>query len=44
MAITDANVVRGRVLHTHFPAIFGERKNKPLEAAALIRAMEELPL
>ena len=44
LAITDSNVVCDRVLHAHFPAIFGERENDPLEAAALIRAMEELRL
>ena len=44
LAFTDSNVVCGRVSHAHFPAIFGERENDPLEAAALIRAMEELRL
>ena len=44
MAVTDANVVCGRVSPAHFLAIFGERKNKPLQAVALIRAMEELRL
>ena len=44
LAITDASVVCGHVLPAHFPAIFGKRKNKPLNAAASIRAMEELRL
>ena len=41
LAITYANVVCGRVFPAHFLDFFGKRENKPLDAAALIRDMEE---
>lgn len=39
LAITDANVVLGRVLPEYFPHIFGPDENQPLDKDAAIRAM-----
>ncbi|KAK1859321.1 hypothetical protein I4F81_001918 [Pyropia yezoensis] len=41
-AVTDANVVLGRVLPSHFPAIFGPAADQPLDVAAS-RAAPALP-
>ncbi|GAA6004515.1 hypothetical protein JCM10207_000913 [Rhodosporidiobolus poonsookiae] len=41
-AITDANLVLGRLLPNHFPAIFGETEDQPLDVEASRQALEEL--
>ncbi|GAA5968138.1 hypothetical protein JCM11641_003745 [Rhodosporidiobolus odoratus] len=41
-AITDANLVLGRLLPAHFPAIFGETENQPLDVKASRSALEAL--
>lgn len=41
-AITDANLVLGRILPEFFPAIFGESENQPLDADASFKALEEI--
>ncbi|GAA6037141.1 hypothetical protein JCM8097_008756 [Rhodosporidiobolus ruineniae] len=41
-AITDANLVLGRLLPNHFPAIFGESEDQPLDVEASKKALEEL--
>lgn len=42
MAITDANLVLGRILPQYFPKIFGPSENEPLDSDAANRAMEEI--
>ncbi|MBI4082050.1 MAG: hydantoinase B/oxoprolinase family protein [Candidatus Lambdaproteobacteria bacterium] len=42
LAITDANVVLGRILPEHFPRIFGPGEDEPLDVAAARAAMEAL--
>ena len=34
LTITDANLVLGRLVASHFPAIFGEKRDEPLDAEA----------
>jgi 5-oxoprolinase (ATP-hydrolysing) len=34
LAVTDANLVLGRILPSHFPHIFGPNEDQPLDAAA----------
>lgn len=34
LAITDANLVLGRILPDYFPAIFGESEDQPLDSHA----------
>ncbi|GAA5830228.1 hypothetical protein JCM11251_001276 [Rhodosporidiobolus azoricus] len=41
-AITDANLVLGRLLPAHFPHIFGESEDQPLDVDASRSALEEL--
>lgn len=41
-AVTDANVVLGRVLPSHFPAIFGPAADQPLDVAASRAAVGRL--
>ena len=41
-AITDANLVLGRILPRYFPHIFGPGENEPLDEAASRAAVEEL--
>ena len=41
-AITDANLVLGRILPEFFPAIFGETEDQPLDADASFKALEEI--
>ena len=41
-AITDANLVLGRILPEFFPAIFGESEDQPLDADASFKALEEI--
>lgn len=42
LAITDANLVLGRLLPDHFPKIFGPNADAPLDKAASIAAFERL--
>jgi 5-oxoprolinase (ATP-hydrolysing) len=42
LAVTDANVVLGRVLPEHFPFIFGPNEDEPLDVAGARAAFEEL--
>ena len=42
LAITDANVVLGRVLPEYFPHIFGPDENQPLDKDAAIQAMASI--
>ncbi len=41
-AITDANLVLGRILPEFFPNIFGPNEDQPLDSDAARRALEEL--
>jgi 5-oxoprolinase (ATP-hydrolysing) len=41
-AITDANLVLGRILPEHFPKIFGPGEDQPLDQAAARAALEEI--
>lgn len=41
-AITDANLVLGRLLPSHFPQIFGESEDQPLDVDASRAALEAL--
>ncbi|GJN93255.1 hypothetical protein Rhopal_006302-T1 [Rhodotorula paludigena] len=42
LAITDANLVLGRLFPDYFPKIFGKTENEPLSREASISAFEEL--
>ncbi len=42
LAITDANLVLGRLLPAHFPRIFGPHEDEPLDLEASRRALERL--
>lgn len=42
LAVTDANLVLGRVVPEMFPAVFGPNADQPLDAAASRKAFEEL--
>ncbi|CAD7975271.1 unnamed protein product, partial [Amoebophrya sp. A25] len=42
LAVTDANVVLGRVLPRFFPRIFGPTEREPLDRTAALRAMEDI--
>ncbi|MCZ6554330.1 MAG: hydantoinase B/oxoprolinase family protein, partial [SAR324 cluster bacterium] len=42
LAITDANLVLGRILPGHFPHIFGPSEDQPLDLAASQAAFDEL--
>jgi len=42
LAVTDANVVVGKLLPAHFPKIFGERRDKPIDAAIVQRGFAAL--
>ncbi|KAK4058751.1 hypothetical protein OIO90_000195 [Microbotryomycetes sp. JL221] len=41
-AITDANLVLGRLMPSHFPSIFGENEDQELDAEASRYVLEEL--
>lgn len=41
-AITDANLVLGRILPEFFPSIFGETEDQPLDQEASERALEDI--
>ncbi|KAA0195316.1 hypothetical protein HAZT_HAZT004716, partial [Hyalella azteca] len=42
LAVTDANLLLGRLLPEHFPRIFGPTEDQPLDADASRKAFEEL--
>ncbi|GAA6064254.1 hypothetical protein JCM10212_006403 [Sporobolomyces blumeae] len=42
LAITDANLVLGRLFPDYFPKIFGKSEDQPLDRDASVRAFEEL--
>jgi 5-oxoprolinase (ATP-hydrolysing) len=42
LAVTDANVVLGRVVPEHFPCIFGPKEDEPLDIAGAREAFAEL--
>lgn len=42
MAVTDANLILGRILPDHFPHIFGPDENEPLDVDACKEAMQKL--
>lgn len=42
LAVTDANVVLGRVIPKYFPSIFGPNEDEPLDVEGARRAFEEL--
>lgn len=42
LAITDCNLVLGRVLPEYFPKIFGPKENEPLAADLSLAALQEL--
>jgi 5-oxoprolinase (ATP-hydrolysing) len=42
LAVTDANLVLGRLSPDHFPKIFGPGENEPLDYAASRKAFEDL--
>lgn len=42
LAITDANLVLGRLIPEYFPKVFGENADQPLDKAAAISAFENL--
>ena len=41
-AVTDANLVLGRILPEFFPKIFGKSENQPLDGDAAQKALQEL--
>lgn len=41
-AITDANLVLGRILPEFFPSIFGEDEKQPLDAEASKEALKKI--
>eukprot|EP00112_Aurelia_sp_Birch-Aquarium-sp1_P015543 Seg3453.3 transcript_id=Seg3453.3/GoldUCD/mRNA.D3Y31 product=5-oxoprolinase protein_id=Seg3453.3/GoldUCD/D3Y31 len=42
LAVTDANLILGRILPEHFPKIFGETKDQPLDRKAAFEEFEKL--
>ncbi|CAJ1921532.1 unnamed protein product [Cylindrotheca closterium] len=42
LAVTDANVVLGRIIPSQFPHIFGPEENEPLDVDGARKAFEEL--
>jgi 5-oxoprolinase (ATP-hydrolysing) len=44
LAVTDANVILGRVVPDHFPKIFGPNEDEPLDVDSARAAFEELTL
>lgn len=42
LALTDANIILGRILPEYFPACFGENQNKPLDKEASLREFKKL--
>jgi len=42
LAVTDANVVLGRIIPQYFPQIFGTTEDQPLDVTASKNAFEDL--
>ena len=42
LAVTDANLVLGRLLPEYFPKIFGENEDQPLDSEATRKAFKKL--
>lgn len=42
LAITDANLILGRILPEYFPKIFGPQENEPLDKKATLEAFRQL--
>jgi len=42
LAVTDANLILGRLLPSYFPKIFGKSEKEPLDVEASLEAFEEL--
>jgi 5-oxoprolinase (ATP-hydrolysing) len=42
LAVTDANLLLGRLITDYFPKIFGKSEKEPLDLAATTEAFEEL--
>ena len=42
LAVTDANLVLGRLVPQYFPQIFGKNANEPLDIQASLTQFEEL--
>ena len=42
LAVTDANLVLGRLVPPYFPKIFGKNADEPLDAQASLQKFEEL--
>lgn len=42
LAVTDANLLLGRLLPQHFPQIFGPNEDQPLNAAATRLAFQKI--
>ena len=42
LAITDANLILGRLIPSQFPSIFGPNADEPLDHSASLRKFEEM--
>lgn len=42
LAVTDANLVLGRLLPHYFPKIFGPQENEPLDKDSVIKAFKKI--
>ena len=42
LAVTDANLILGRLVPQYFPKIFGKNADEPLDAEASMKKFEEL--
>lgn len=42
LAVTDANLLLGRLIPSYFPKIFGKSEKEPLDVEASARKFEEL--
>jgi 5-oxoprolinase (ATP-hydrolysing) len=42
LAVTDANVMLGRIQPAHFPAVFGAHGDQPLDRDAVVRRFDEV--
>jgi 5-oxoprolinase (ATP-hydrolysing) len=42
LAVTDANLILGRLIPEHFPALFGPKGNEPLDPEASSVKFKEL--
>ncbi|RXG71494.1 5-oxoprolinase [Armadillidium vulgare] len=44
LAVTDANLILGRLLPQYFPKIFGKKENEPLDRNASLKAIKKIGL